>query len=86
MAVQYVRTVIWVGIVLFFVVVPIATAYQSRTALFLPALLVVVCVQWTIVGDSGAMATACLVLAIAGLAGGIYAGELGRRRRRRIRP
>jgi hypothetical protein len=82
MAVQYVRAVVWIGIVLFFVVVPIAMAYQSRTALFLPALLVLVCVQWTLVGDSGGFATACLVLAIVGLAGGVYAGELGRRRRR----
>jgi hypothetical protein len=74
--------VIWIGIVLFFVVAPVAMAYQSRTALVLPVLLVLVCAQWTLVGDSGSTATACLVLALVGLAGGVYSGELGRRRRR----
>jgi hypothetical protein len=84
MAVQYVRALIWIGIVLFFVVAPVVMAYQSRAALILPALLVVVCIQWTIVGDSGSTATACLVLAVIGLTAGVYAGQAGRQRRRRI--
>jgi nitrate/nitrite transporter NarK len=68
--------------VLFFVVLPVAVAYQSgRIGLFVPALLVLVSVQWTVVGDNKGTSVAGLVLAVIGLAGASYASELGIRRR-----
>ena len=76
---------IWIGLVLFCVVVPAVAAYQSgdRTALFLPALLVLVCGQWVLVedGESEGLAGIGLGLSILGLVVGAYAAELGRRRR-----
>jgi hypothetical protein len=73
--------VIWIGLLLFFLVVPAVAAYQSgRIALFLPALLVLVCIQWAAVGESRYASTG-LALSIAGLALAAYTGELGRRRR-----
>jgi hypothetical protein len=77
--------VIWIGLLLFFLVVPAVAAYQSgsRTTLILPGLLVLVCVQWVLVdhGDSEGLSGIALGLAILGLAVGAYAAELGRRRR-----
>ena len=76
---------IWIGLLLFCLVVPAVAAYQSgnRTTLLLPGLLVLVCAQWVLVddGDSEGLAGMALGLSILGLAVAAYAVELGRRRR-----
>ena len=76
---------IWIGLLLFVLVVPAVAAYQSgsRTALILPGLLVLVCAQWSLVGneESEGLAGIALGLSILGFAVAWYAAELGRRRR-----
>ena len=79
---------IWIGLLLFFLVTPVVVAYQSGRweSLILPALLLVVCVQWVVVddGESEGLAGIGLGLSIIGLLAAAYAAALGRRRR--IRP
>ena len=76
---------VWIGLLLFCLVVPAVAAFQSgsRTALLLPGLLVLVCAQWALVGssDSQELPGVALGLSILGLAVAWYAAELGRRRR-----
>jgi hypothetical protein len=77
--------VIWIGLLLFCLVVPAVAAYQSgsRTVLILPALLVLVCVQWVVLadGDRRSLAALTLGLSVVGVAVAAYAASLGRRRR-----
>ena len=70
---------------IFFVVVPMVAAYQSgrASALVLPAVLVLVCAEWVVVGDGGGLSIVGLGSALIGLAMAAYALH---RRRTDVRP